>query len=149
MAERVRARYHQRRGQPSAGYRAPLERVGAHLAASAVGAAVRQSMDVPEIARFTFTSEDRARDELHNFNLDGFDSLYPRHAGGRPPVFALAQRREVKQRALSRPVDHDLPFSTWSLVKLADFLVAEGVVDDISHECLRVLLHQEVCLFNA
>jgi hypothetical protein len=27
-----------------------------------------------------------------------------------------------------------LPFSTWSLAKLADFLVAEGVVDDISHE---------------
>jgi hypothetical protein len=26
---------------------------------------------------------------------------------------------------------------------LADFLVAEGVVDDISHEGLRVLLHQE------
>ena len=34
-------------------------------------------MDVPEIARFTFTSEDRLRDELHNFNLDGFDWLYP------------------------------------------------------------------------
>lgn len=100
-------------------------------------------MDVPQIARVTFTSEDRAREELHNFNLDWFDSLYPRYAGGRTPVFALAQRREVKQRALSRPVDHDLPFSTWSLVKLADFLVAEGAVDDISHEGLRVLLREE------
>jgi hypothetical protein len=27
-----------------------------------------------------------------------------------------------------------LPFSTWSLHKLAAFLVAEGVVEDISHE---------------
>ena len=107
-----------------------------------------QAMDVPEIARVTFTFEDRARDELHNFNLHGFDWLYPRYAGGRPPVFALAQRREVKQRALSRPVGHDLPFSTWSLVKLADFLVAEGVVDDISHEGLRVLLHQEGVSFQ-
>lgn len=34
-------------------------------------------------------------------------------------------------------------FSTWSLVKLADFLVAEGVADDISHEGLRVLLREE------
>ena len=34
--------------------------------------------------------------------------------------------------ALSRPQDHNLPFSTWSLSKLAEFLVAEGVVDDIS-----------------
>jgi hypothetical protein len=38
------------------------------------------------------------------------------------------------------PQDHDLPFATWSLTKPADFLVAEGVVDDISHEGLRVPL---------
>jgi hypothetical protein len=44
-----------------------------------------------------------------------------------------------KALALSRPHDHDLPFSTWSLHKLADFLVAE-VVEDISHEGLRELL---------
>jgi hypothetical protein len=29
------------------------------------------------------------------------------------------------------------------LSKLADFLVAEGVVDDISHEGLRLLLREE------
>ena len=85
-----------------------------------------QAMEVSEIARVTFTSEDRVRDVLHNFNLDGFDSLYPRYAGGRPPTFTLAQRREVKKFALSRPVDHDLPFSTWSLAKLAEVLVAGG-----------------------
>ena len=54
-------------------------------------------MEVSEIAGVTFTSEDRVRDVLHNFNLDGFDSLYPRYAGGRPPTFTLTQRREVKQ----------------------------------------------------
>jgi transposase len=46
-------------------------------------------------------------------------------------------------------MDHDLPFSTWSLAKLADFLVAEGVVDDISHEGLRVLLREEGVSFQA
>ena len=44
-----------------------------------------------------------------------FDSLYPRYAGGRPPTFTLPQRQQVKKIALSRPVDHGLPFSTWSL----------------------------------
>ena len=107
-----------------------------------------QAMDVAMIAQVTFTSEDRVRDVLHNFNLDGFDSLYPRYAGGRPPTFTLAQRRQIKQAALSRPVDHDLAFSTWSLAKLAEVLVAEGVVDDISHEGLRVLLHQEGVSFQ-
>ena len=40
------------------------------------------------------------------------------------------------------------PFSTWSLTKLAEFLVAEGVVDDISHEGLRVLLREEGVSFQ-
>jgi transposase len=94
-------------------------------------------MDVEKIAKVAFTSPDRVRDVINNFNEDGFDSLYPRYAGGRPPTFTLPERQAIKKMALSRPVDHGLPFSTWSLTKLADFLVAEGVVDDISHEGLR------------
>src|SRR4051794_10705658 len=94
-----------------------------------------QGMPVAKIAEVSFTSPDRVRDVLHNFTADGFDSLYPRYAGGRPPKFDLTQRARIKQLALSRPQDHDLPFSVWSLAKLADFLVAEGVVDDISQRC--------------
>ncbi len=108
-----------------------------------------QHMPVAKIAEVTFTSSDRVRDVLHNFNADGFDSLYPRYAGGRPPKFTLPQRQQIKKIALSRPADHDLPFSVWSLSKLADFLVAEGVVDDISHEGLRALLHDEDVSFQA
>jgi transposase len=107
-----------------------------------------QGMDVARIAEVAFTSPDRVREVLHNFNDDGFDSLYPKYAGGRPPTFTLPQRREVKKIALSRPMDHDLPFSTWSLSKLAEFLVAQGVVDDISHEGLRVLLREEGVSFQ-
>jgi transposase len=107
-----------------------------------------QGMDVAAIAKVAFTSEDRVRDVLHNFNADGFSSLYPRYKGGRPPKFTLGQRREVKKIAKSRPADHDLPFSTWSLSKLAEFLVAEGVVDDISHEGLRALLREEGVTFQ-
>ncbi len=108
-----------------------------------------QGMDVPAIAKVTFTSGDRVRDVLHNFNADGFDSLRPKYAGGRPPKFTLPQRQQIKKIALSRPVDHNLPFSTWSLPKLADFLVAQGVVDDISHEGLRLLLREEGVSFQA
>lgn len=102
-----------------------------------------QGMDVAQIAQVTFTSADRVRDVIHNFNADGFDSLRPKYAGGRPPTFDVEQRGQVKQIALARPVDHGLPFSSWSLSKLADYLVAQGVVDDISHEGLRVLLRDE------
>ena len=107
-----------------------------------------QGMDPVRIAEVTFSSPDRVRDVLHNFNADGFDALYPRYGGGRPPTFTLPERRAIKKIALSRPTDHDLPFSTWSLAKLADFLVAEGVVEDISHEGLRALLREEGVSFQ-
>jgi transposase len=107
-----------------------------------------QGMDVAQIANVAFTSPDRVRAVIHNFNDDGFDSLAPKYSGGRPPTFTLPERREIKKIALSRPIDHNLPFSTWSLSKLAEFLVTEGVVDDISHEGLRVLLREEGVSFQ-
>jgi transposase len=107
-----------------------------------------QSMSATRIAAVTFTSDDRVREMIHNFNTDGFDSLYPKYRGGRPRTFTSAERREIKKIALSTPVEHDLPFSTWSLTKLAEFLVAEGVVDDISHEGLRMLLREQGVSFQ-
>ena len=38
-----------------------------------------QHMDVPAIAKIAFTSEDRVREVIHNFNRDGFDSLAPKY----------------------------------------------------------------------
>jgi len=107
-----------------------------------------QGMNVAAIARVAFTSDDRVRDVIRNFNADGFGSLYPKYRGGRAPKFTLPQRREIKKIAKSRPGEHDLPFSAWSLSKLAEFLVAEGVVDDISHEGLRALLREEGVSFQ-
>ena len=59
-----------------------------------------QDMDVEQIARVAFTSTDRVRDVINNFNDDGFDSLYPKYQGGRPPTFTLPQlsrRQEIKK----------------------------------------------------
>ena len=41
-----------------------------------------QGMDVPKIASVAFTSPDRVREVIHNFNDDRFDLLYPRYWGG-------------------------------------------------------------------
>ena len=58
-----------------------------------------QGMDAAAIASVAFTSKDRVRDVIRNFNADGFSSLYPKYKGGRPPKFSLAQRREIKKIA--------------------------------------------------
>lgn len=52
-----------------------------------------QDMSAAKIAEVTFTSADRVRDVIHNFNADGFDSLYPKYKGGRPKTFTLPEPR--------------------------------------------------------
>jgi transposase len=108
-----------------------------------------QRMSPAKVSEVVFTDPDTVREVIHNFNLDGFYALYPRYAGGRPPTFTLPQRREIKKIALSIPTDLGRPFATWSLAKLADYLVAEGVVTDISREGLRQLLREEGVSFQA
>jgi transposase len=71
-----------------------------------------QGMNAAAISKVAFTSEDRVRDVIRNFNADGLGSLCPKYRGGRPPRFALPQLREVRKIAKSRPAEHDLPFST-------------------------------------
>jgi transposase len=108
-----------------------------------------QGMTPARISEVVFTDPDTVRDVIHNFNRDGFDALYPRYGGGRPHTFTLPKRQEIKRIALSDPQDLGQPFATWSLAKLADYLVAEGVVTDISHEGLRQLLQHEGVRFQA
>lgn len=108
-----------------------------------------QQMPAGRIAEVVFSDADTVREVIHNFNWDGFDSLYPRYRGGRPRTFSLPERQQIKRIALSVPTDLGQPFATWSLAKLADYLVAEEVVTDISHEGLRLLLREEDVSFQA
>src|SRR5258708_4420766 len=85
-----------------------------------------QGMSVAQIAGLAFTSEDGVRDVVHNFNADGFESLYPRYGGGRPPVFTLAQRREIKKIAQSKPARRRRAVFRWRPTQLAALPGAEG-----------------------
>jgi hypothetical protein len=99
-------------------------------------------MDVSVIAKVAFTSEDRVRDVIRNFNADGFGSLYPKYRAGRRSSLCAAAGRPRRSPSPGRP---SMTCRSPGLepVELAEFLVAEGVVDDISHEGLRVLLRDE------
>ena len=66
-----------------------------------------QGMDVPEIAKVAFTSEDRVRDVIRNFNADGFDSLYPRYKGWLPAEVHPGPAPGIKKIAKSKPAEND------------------------------------------
>ena len=60
-----------------------------------------QGMDVAQIAKMAFTSPDRVREVIHNFNDDGFDSLGP-EVLGRPTTEVHPARAPGDQE--DRPV---------------------------------------------
>ena len=107
-----------------------------------------QGMDVAQIAKVAFTSSDRVRRSCTTSTTTGSTPWRPVRRGPAAQIHPPRAPGDQEDRAVSRPVDHDLPFSTWSLSKLAEFFVAEGVVDDISHEGLRVVLREEGVSFQ-
>ncbi|WSR20305.1 hypothetical protein OG457_01735 [Streptomyces sp. NBC_01207] len=61
-------------------------------------------MPVAKTAEVTFTSADRVRDVIHNFNTDGFDSLYrSTRAAVRRPSPCPSGARSRRSRSPSRP----------------------------------------------
>ena len=63
-----------------------------------------QGMGVPAIAKVAFTSEDRVRDVIRNFNADGFGSLYPNtRAAPRRSSRWPAQSRNAVRMGLTWP----------------------------------------------
>jgi hypothetical protein len=74
-----------------------------------------QAMEVAAIATATFTSHDRVREVLHNLQAGRVRlavSALCRQPTARPHP---RQRCEIRQVALSRPQDYELPVATWSL----------------------------------
>ncbi len=85
-----------------------------------------QGMDVAGIAKVTFTSPDRVREVINRVQRGRVRLAVPEVRGRPAPDVHAAAAPGDQKTALSRRADHGLPFSTWSLSKLAEVLVAEG-----------------------
>jgi transposase len=101
-----------------------------------------QGQPVPDIAHLLDCSPEYVRGVIHDFNDVGFKALDPKWSGGRPRTIGEAVRRRICLIARCRPRDLELPFATWSLSKLAEHLVAVGVVASISRESVRQILRE-------
>ena len=77
---------------------------------------------VPAIARLAAADEDTVRDVIHAFNQKGLAALDPRWAGGRPRLISDEDIAFVVTTATTRPKTLGLPFTRWSVRKLAFYL---------------------------
>jgi transposase len=101
-----------------------------------------QGQTVPDITSLLQVSADYVRDVIHAFNERGFDALDPKWSGGRPRRIGEQLREWICLIARTSPADWGITaFSTWSLAKLRDHLLDQGIVAALSRETLRRILH--------
>jgi transposase len=106
------------------------------IMASAAGA------PAPAIARLVAADEDTVRDVICLFNEKGLAALDPQWAGGRPRLISDEDIEFIVKAATTRPEKLGLPFTCWSLRKLAAYLAGQaGRPVRIGRERLRQILH--------
>jgi transposase len=85
-----------------------------------------------QIARELGICQDTARRWRRRFCSQRLDGLKDRPRSGRPPWFTPVEVAEVKALACSRPADHGLPLTRWSVSELAAHATATGLVRPVS-----------------
>jgi transposase len=85
-----------------------------------------------------------AYDWVHRFNASGFATFEQvSNPRGRPPLLKASQLRELVDVALSSPSERGLPFSTWSVPKLAEYCRQHRLLPAVTDEWVRRLLRRE------
>ena len=107
-----------------------------------------QGMQAKHIAQQLRLHEEYVRELIRQFNEGSFAALRPRQRKGRPRELAPEEVAQVIEVATSRPKDCGMPFTTWSLRKLADFLVARGIVAKTSANMLGRILRENGITFQ-
>lgn len=98
-----------------------------------------QGRSAAEAAAMFAATAQYAREVIHAFNEQGFAALDPKWSGGRPRRFGPVVREIVCRVARTPPQQAGLPFTTWSLSKLAEHLREQHRVV-ISAETVRQIL---------
>ena len=87
-----------------------------------------QGMQAKHIAKQLCLHEEYVRELIRRFDAGSFEALKPKRRTGRPRDLEPEEAAQVVEIATMRPKDFGLPLTTWSLRKLADFLVARRMV---------------------
>ena len=99
-----------------------------------------QGQRVQDVSREVEMHPINVRKWIHRFNAEGMDGLRSGKSPGRPPVFSNEQRDEIVALANSDPRKMNLSFTQWSLQRMRNYLVDNGVVEQISVETIRQVL---------
>lgn len=102
-----------------------------------------QGRKVPEISKEVDLHPINVRKWIHRFNQRGIDGLRSGKSPGRPPLFTDSQREKITRIAAMDPRALGLHFSRWSLQRLRQYLIEQGIVQCISVETVRQIIQSQ------
>jgi len=106
--------------------------------------AIHQGFNPTEVAGILGCERPTVYQWVYNFNRSGFSEFEKvTNPNGRPAILTSENLRQLVKIALSRPEDLGLPYTTWSVAKLAEYCRSKGLLPDVSNEWIRRLLRRE------
>nr|WP_062330532.1 helix-turn-helix domain-containing protein [Herbidospora sakaeratensis] len=99
-----------------------------------------QGWNAGSVARRLLLSERRVRALVDEFNTAGLASLSPDYTGVHQVEPGPDRRAAARAAARRTPADFGRPDVCWSPAALAEFLVAEGLLEDVTPELLKEVL---------
>lgn len=103
--------------------------------------AAEQQLTAAQIAGIVRASEETVRRWLTRYLREGIAGLQDAPHPGAPGKVTTAYREQLLAAVRQRPRSLDLPFSLWTLHRLADYL-AEQTGIRVAHETVRLHLKQ-------
>ena len=97
---------------------------------------------IDEAAAYAHVSVQYARSIVREFNRYGMASLPRRNNGGRPPVLSREQVENLAAFVRKAPKVYGFPWTTWSIRKIHQAAVSEGIIPAIGYETLRRALRE-------
>jgi transposase len=98
---------------------------------------------VPEIQKELLRARNTVLHWIRRFNHHGLNGLENRKPPGAKEKFTNDVRKQIAEIAATDPHDLGLDFKSWSLSKLREYLIEEGVIESISIESVRICLLKE------
>ena len=108
--------------------------------------AAEKGLNAPAIAAIVRDDEQTIRRWMKRYTAEGIEGLRDAPKSGNPGKVTAAYEEKLLSAVRRRPRSLELPFSTWTLQRLADYL-AEGAGIRVEAETVRLhLLQHEIVL---
>lgn len=98
---------------------------------------------VPEIQKELLRARNTVLHWIRRFNTYGLSGLENRKPPGAKEKFTLEVRQRIASIASQDPQELGVDAKAWSLSKLREYLIEEGVIESISIESVRICLQKE------